>query len=520
MTQTFIGYKPGVGPVLKCLKYDTDDPLTLANTAFDRFFFNSETQNLSYVFTTNGFYYRAAEISALPTSFNISNNLGNTVITGRYGEASTFYNVTTYYKIASAYPSIGYVPLSEFRTVNLLNNRVECGSFYNKVYVADGGHRIVDAQQFYTIMGRCTGYISNETTMQTVYAGQISSTDSGRVGVGEWFVWERKNVYKDNRDPNAFFPNVWDLPADSSPMRAYNYVENLEAYRSNPSEFILARPGFDVNTTNEFGTIISSRNRSPALCVMNGVRNSIPINGSVTIPAPPGVILSQRAVADVMFRVSGQTWCVPGLLSDTTEAGKFVVSYEISNNAVTFYNSHKDVIDIRYVVFNVDDFGTSTGGNQVMFRGNDGAQDFVQIKKPGTSDPASRPNDILFDSRFPQFQIIAQGFIPIGSFSNSSTFGSKTYRLNFNNAGFVPFLKYSIVFPNCVTTPMLRYEVGTGGGMANIAVRAHVSDTFVDFFCQPDSGWSDAYADGSSWKKVDYGAPMQGVRYYIFGIAQ
>ncbi|WP_353409241.1 hypothetical protein, partial [Brucella sp. NBRC 113783] len=72
MTQTFIGYKPGVGPVLKCLKYDTDDPLTLANTAFDRFFFNSETQNLSYVFPTNPFFYRSAELSALPATFNIT----------------------------------------------------------------------------------------------------------------------------------------------------------------------------------------------------------------------------------------------------------------------------------------------------------------------------------------------------------------------------------------------------------------------------------------------------------------
>lgn len=115
----------------------------------------------------------------------------------------------------------------------------------------------------------------------------------------------------------------------------------------------------------------------------------------------------------------------------------------MSNNSVTFYNSEKDAVDLRYVVFNVDDQPTSTGGNQVIFRGNDGARDFVQIKKPGTSDPASRPNDILFDSRYPQFQIIAQGFIPISSFGNSSAGdavykGARTYRLNFNNAGFVP----------------------------------------------------------------------------------
>ncbi|SUA86650.1 Uncharacterised protein [Brucella intermedia] len=33
----FMGWKPGVGSVLKILKYETDDPLTLANSAYNRF---------------------------------------------------------------------------------------------------------------------------------------------------------------------------------------------------------------------------------------------------------------------------------------------------------------------------------------------------------------------------------------------------------------------------------------------------------------------------------------------------
>ena len=35
MSLFFMGYKPGAGGVLKILKYDTDDPLTLSNDAVD-----------------------------------------------------------------------------------------------------------------------------------------------------------------------------------------------------------------------------------------------------------------------------------------------------------------------------------------------------------------------------------------------------------------------------------------------------------------------------------------------------
>ncbi|RRD23972.1 hypothetical protein ECB98_15065 [Brucellaceae bacterium VT-16-1752] len=526
MTQIFIGFKPGVGPVLKCLKYDTDDALTVANTAFDRYFYNSENSNLSYVFPTNPFFYRSAELSTLPASFNITNDRGNVVISGSNigSTGDAFFNVNTFYRITNAYPNMGYVPMSEFRQVDLLTNRVECGAFQSYyALVGSTNHNVVTARQFYTVMGRLVGTTSDATTFRTVYNGIISSSQSGFVGMGEWFVWKQQLIYNDNRNPNAIYPSVWDLPADASTMRTYNSAPNLLSLEANSSRFILSRPGYDVNTTNEFGTIISSNNRSPALCVMNGTENNIPANGSRTIAAPAGVILSQRAVVDVMFRVSGQTWRVPGLLTDTTAAGTWQLSYTVSGNSITFYNSEKDAVDLRYVVFNVDDQPKSTGGNQVMFRGNDGTQDYVQIKKPGTSDPASRPNDILFDSRYPQFQIIAQDFIPISAFGNSSAGdavykGARTYRLNFNNAGFVPYLKYSIVFDNCVTTPIYRAERGVD--VSNISMLAEVNDNYVDFFCSPDSGWSDAFSQAGDWTRLDYGARIKGVRYYIFGITR
>ncbi|KAB2692540.1 hypothetical protein, partial [Brucella intermedia] len=70
----FMGWKPGVGSVLKILKYETDDPLTLANSAYNRFYFNSETQNLSYIW--DKFYFSTGfNPGVYPGSTGVNGNL-------------------------------------------------------------------------------------------------------------------------------------------------------------------------------------------------------------------------------------------------------------------------------------------------------------------------------------------------------------------------------------------------------------------------------------------------------------
>lgn len=524
MVQVFIGYKPNVGPVLKCLKYDGDNALTLANTAYDRYIYNSENSALSYAFTTTPFHLNNQSISDLPSSFNISTN-GRIIITGNKGTYAQFYTVRYYYRITNAFPNMGYPPLVELRNKNEVNGRIACGHYYDDYSVAnDGVHEVITIQQFDTIMCRFTSTTSSQTTLRHIYNGTINSSDASGLTNGEWCTYGFENVWRDNSNASAIFPSIWDLPADSSNMRSYNFTPGLLSLEADQTKFVLSRPGYSTNTTNEFGTIINSNGRSPALCIMNGTENAIPRNESRFIPAPPGVILSEKAVVDVMFRVAGDTWCVPSRMTETSGGGRWFVYYSVASNGITFYNTDKEVIDLRYAVFNIDDQPTSTGGNQVLFRGTQSGQDYIQIKKPGTSDPASRPNDILFDTRYPQFQIISQGYIPVSSFSastpqESATKGALKYRQSFNNAGFVPFLKFSIVFPNCVTAPFHRRE-RSGGGVANISMLGEVHDNYVDFFCSPNSGWSFAdVGDSGGWSRTDYGARIQGVRYYIFGIS-
>ena len=194
-------------------------------------------------------------------------------------------------------------------------------------------------------------------------------------------------------------------------------------------------------------------------------------------------------------------------------------------NAVTIYNEGTDPIDIRFAVTNVDRSGTSTGGSLVEFTGHDGTTAFTQLKKPGTTDPASRPNDILLDTRFPTLQIIKEGFIPISSFGAALTgehnlFGTVKATVPFTNNGFLPFLKFSIVFPNCVSTPFVSLLYNYPGGWgppSNVSMLGQIDNNLATFWASPGN-WSRRYVDGSDVKEAyDLPNPI-GVRYFIRGI--
>ena len=199
-------------------------------------------------------------------------------------------------------------------------------------------------------------------------------------------------------------------------MRTYSYVPDLDTCYQDESRFVIARPGFDVHAAGAHTKIIDS-DLAPALCIIAGERTNVPADGSITLYPPPGIIISDTAVTEFMYRRVGDPWYVPGFIAHGyVRDTRFNLSYSIQPDSVTIYNNGTDAVDIRYAVTNLDRSGTSTGGVITQFDGHDGIQNFLQIKKPGTSDPASRPNDILLDTRFPTLQILKEGFIPISDF--------------------------------------------------------------------------------------------------------
>ena len=528
MTQLFIGHKPGVGPVLKVLRYDTDDPLTLPNAAYDRYYFNSENQHLSYVFTAEPFYFRAADIAALPTDFDLYGYW----ISGHYGNSSSWKLTDVFLRVSNRFSEFGYPPIPEIREKDLNTGRVSAGrrrlTMIYDTLSKEAGY--VEHYQYKYQMMRVDSYASSSwQTVPLTYQGKLISAYS-RIGIGEWVVpIVSQYVYNDNRNQMVTYPQVWDLPADSSPMRTYTYAGGLLGLEINQSRVALARPGYDVNASGLHTKIIDS-NRAPALCIMAGEVTNVAADSSVTLYPPPGITISDTAVTEFMYRRVGDPWFVPGFIAaGYVRSTRFDLSYSVASNAVTIHNEGTDPVDIRYVVFNTDRSGTSSGGNQIMFRGNDGSRDYVQIKKPGTSDPASKPNDILLDTRFPSFQIISEGYIPLSSFSDAPSGehqlrGKKKYTVSFTNNGFIPYLKFMIVFPNCVTTPYVNMAYNykgtpTWGPPSNASVLAQVDNSQITFWASPGN-WS-RYENDEGALKYRYDIPDPiGVRYYVFGIAQ
>ena len=524
MTQTVLGHKPGVGPVLKCLKYDADDAMTLPNNAFDRYIFNSENTNLTYTYASEPLPLTNAFVSTLPAQFSI---YGGSIV-GLWTDASYWRRTRATIRYNVLYPEISYPPISELREVR--NGRISAGTRRLTLDVDQGNKEegYVTQYQFNTVTSRVVGF---DGTYGNLYNGVLPSDYSGLVGVGERVVFKETNVYKDGSTDYTLYPNIYNLPADATPMPTYSYVPGLVGFEASPTQFKLMRPGASIYESGMNKTIVDS-NFSPALCVMSGERsgvNAIPANGSVFLPAPTGVILSETAVLDFMYKLTDQEWYVPGYIrSGYVKDQRFDLSYSVASNGITVYNEGTAAVDIRYFVSNVDRAGTSSGGNQIMFRGNDGVKDFIQFKKPGTSDPASRPNDILFDSRYPTLHILKEGYVSLAEFATVTDanearyYGLRRIDIPFENNGLIPYLKFSICYLNAWTPPYMKiqYKQSTGWGYpSNRSMLGRVNSNSVSIWANPGA-WTDTRLESGNVSYVHIDPDPIGVRYYIFGIPQ
>lgn len=536
MTQLFMGYKPGVGPVLKILKYDTDNPLTLANDAYDRYYFNSENEKLSYIF---GMVEMEHTYSSFGGNGNyiiqIGGNAATSKITVWVDKNYTWSNRCAAYPVArlkNIAPNHPYIPIPEVRVKDYLTGRIVAG---RRIAFENPG--IITHYQFPYNIKKVK---KKEFNRDQPWLGEIHSMFTN-IEIGDWIYQFQKRisngrgngtastelVTSSNENASSFTINHWDLPADQSPMTTYTNVPGLETLRLDANGFILTRPGYSVAGSTGIGQRIIDSNISPSLCVMFGDSPSIPAGGNVLIPPPSGVILSDTAVADFLYKGSGQDYYNPPFWP-TAATTRFDVSYVIDGSGLRIYNDGDVAMTVRYAVFNTDLNGTSTGGNEVLLRGTSGDEDFIQIKKPGTSDPASKPNDILVDTRFPTMQIIKEGFLPASLFTTSGNenpviYGVQTYTVPFEASGMTPYLKYCLVFNDYILPPIntKKYDlIGNWamGRSSNQSCLARLTNNSVKFWMNKGE-WSERWWSGGSPSENKDGPDPLGIRYYIFGVA-
>lgn len=535
MTQLFMGVKPGVGPVVKILKNNGDNPLTLANDAYDKYLFNSENQQLSYTFGNFSIEWD-----------NTTFSTGMHYIGGTSGNAPYVVNsapgaLLFWGRVNQIYPSRPFLPLPEVRVRIPGTSRYGAGRRRETLYIDETFYEEgeVTSYQFPVALMKAQSLTTSNAFTSDNWEGYVQSglgisvndwtvicSTTGVVAGGAGF---RMNGYTipDSTVRKVIF-NYWNLPADSSSMPTYTSSAGLETLRANKDEFILARPGYSVSGSSGRNQRIIDSTVSPALCVAAGVTPSISASSSYTVSVHPGFTLSETAVVDFMIRKSGEAQYVPcHVPGGYARNDAFDVSYEIDGNDVIIHNEGTGPVIVTYAIYNASEDPPSTGGSLIMFRGNDGTQDFIQIKKPGTSDPASRPQDILLDTRLPTIHILAEGFIPAASFTdpaeNTNGLGKYAKEITFNAGGMIPFVKYALVFDNHILTPMCslyyRWAGGspTWGPPSNQSSLCRLTSSSAKFWIN-SGNWSTLSYSGGVVSQVYNGPDPIGIRYYIFGI--
>lgn len=543
MAQFFMGYKPGVGQVLKVLKYNDDDALTLANTAYDRYLFNSETQKLAYIRDqwTASFNYH-----------NLSNGQVNdyegTSATGKYAAYTVKYggsihvaNTEIYARYNNIFKDIPYVPMVEARIFEP-DGRVYCARRVLN-WISDSLNNEI------AVVG--TSQFGSAWFKPPTYGGTVDWINQtpnalSYMGLGSWIcrIGEGPTAQYGNR-PGTIATNsdgpvekkvivaYWDLPADSSPMTTYPHVQGLEALRWNRQEFILSRPGYSVDSSAGTRHRIIDSSLNLASIIMAGETTTIGTGGSVVLPVPYGFKLSPDAIVDMMIRLQGQPQYIPPhMLGGYVRNNYINVSYKVHEQSVEIFNESSEPVIVTYMVSNIDFSARSTGGREILYKGHDGQQYFIQIKKPGTSDPASRANDVMMDSRLPMIQIVKEGYLPFEQFSsgaaeNTMLLGAQAHELNFENNGFIPFLKYSLVFADRIMPPAMavyyRYTSSGGpqyGPPSNHSSLARLENNKVKFWMNKGAWSAKFWSNSSGSERTDYYGDPLGIRYYVLGIAR
>ncbi len=525
MTQLFMGFKPGVGPVVKVMKNNDDDPLTTPNTAFAKYLFNSESQHLGYVYDTRKYTFLHANLWSGQLYFWGEPVTSARMITYTYQAWSAQANAASVTRLDRLYPDRPFIPLCE-RRVGYGKNRWLAGRRHLFLAVDTVSNELgyVRSYQFESVIARVTEFQANASSYN--YPPNVFySAFQPHIAIGDWVVTDQSRAVGAGSDGLPILDGFWNLPADATPLPSYVSAPGLETLALSSSRFELARPGYSLQDPANIQNRIIDSNRAPALVVMAGRETAIPSGGSRAVPAPSYLSLTETAVVDVMVKETGGEQFIPvHVRSGYVRKSSILVTYEVFPDQIVFYNDGSSSVDVTYMVFNADDRPPSTGGQLVMFRGDDGEQEYIQIKKPGTSDPASRPGDILLDTRFPTIQIIKEGWLPLSAFTviggaDSIQLGQRKAAIPYDSAGLLPFVKFSIVFPDYIRSPDLslyyRYPPAQWGPPSNQSGVCQLTDNAANFFLSPGN-WSRVTLEGVYSDRPD---PL-GIRYYILGIPQ
>lgn len=518
MTRLFVGHKPGVGPVLKVMRNDGDDPLTVPKTDYAKYKFDSETTQLGYVddIFNRPFVggYPFSPWTCFPAGSNTDNctSAVSTSGTGPYRQE---------WRYPQSYFGLPFLPMFESRQISAGNEFAGPGS----------------------IIGDSSGGWFTAAASSIANTGGDSLVDNDdSPNFYHWRQFFRAQVH--STDYHAIC-SVWGLPADQTALQGVGTPSaGQEVIKLSPGITRVARPGYDV-VNGDPRNFIMHENHIPAK-VMAAGDILLPSYGSkqATITIPPGFTLTPTTYMDYHARRDTSdsynlAFYSPPLIYNNDPGSLIGFTYKVNSNTVTLINRCAFSLIIRYMILADSDAAHTTGGSKILYKGTVSGVDFLQIKRPGSSDTTPNLNDIMLDTRLQYLPLLKEGFIPWSSgFPGAYSGGDRFYGERYvdvpitNPTRMKLFVKHRLVLPTSQFTSDGNTTYFDG----------EIREPRVTIFVDAGSTWTGRMNQLSSYARIDpgeknvrfsmagnnkmyintddpYRVTPSGIRYYVFGIA-
>ncbi|MER9524080.1 hypothetical protein NKI96_10890 [Mesorhizobium sp. M0292] len=526
------------GGFVKIMKNNADDPLTTPNSDTGKFAFNSEQPGskvgfiLDIIVVEPDFvaYPDGGTTFPFPDRFFLPAGTNSytceVMIESWHGSGGAKWQRWYYFPsyFANKY-GLSYVPMCEGRGV------VD----YTAKNTFQGPHLDISASQVSgsgQIYSFVTNYRVNEW-MKTYATG----SDLGQHNRPSFSVQVSNAA---GAVASRFLITVYALPAYDTAIPDYSGtpVSGQEVVRIDKGSGGIARvalPGYDVYNS-DYKRFLLHEDYIPA---------KILAAGEVTVAAGATQVITTRftlpntTYMDFIVRRTGSTatekfqfWSPP-FIDNANLNQECGFTYVVSGNTVTITSTADFSIVIRYMICANSGAAPTSGGKKILLMGNDGIGDYVQVKRPGSSDVAPNLDDIMVDTRLSYIPLLAEGFLNYNSTDMPDTMSAPRFKGERKRSLVIPNPNGLLLFPkmgNIYTDTSVTsdysepfamwgsHAVGIDAGSnsgkttgwstwANI-----IDETHLDLWSGGNNAYT--YIGGASF----YNNQIKGVRYYVFGI--
>lgn len=420
MVRTMIGIDSTGAACIKIMKSDADDPRTTPDSQRWKFLYNSKLgiqASLCDIWVVNTFqagsgptYYPPGSNSATFTYMSVTTAQGTL-----WGFRNT------------AFPTLRYnVPLFDVKAKkgggsNRYNQQMVAWTDSGEYYNGQGGFYAVGN---YAQIGWAENMVLNNNLGNFSYGTAIVVTPNDTIDVFNKFRSRDKRL------------NVWNLPGnnvapDDAPVLAPNGTKTIKI---SSTELKIAKPGYNV----DIATVQQMAFDASKLPV------KVIAAGDIALPAgvsyyETGIPLPDTVALDVHFYDSATI-----MYPSNPQTLDFGAEYWFDGSRIGFEASK--AMRARFMLYMEDTSGPTGGSNKVLRQFDDGGR-VVQFLRPGSANPPGW-RDIVIDTRWPQVQILAQGYFNVSAGNDVIT------DIPFDGTGMFPMVKY-----------LTHHGAGNGGSL-------------------------------------------------------